>query len=172
MSFQQRQNTYGNIEDVDADTTDVLLTAHTLLSRPLEGSNARVLDFVQVLNTLGNINQQVGASGVGTETPDLPGVSDIPAVLVSEETGTDLEIVTGADDAVLDGLGELLLNGESLDEETVVLVLGLGERDDARLGLDGLAVGNDGVGDLEGNTSVVVLEILCISVSIKNHKKR
>lgn len=172
LSFHRHENTYSDIKNVDADTTNVLLAADTLLGRPLEGSNARVLDFVQVLNSLGDIDQQVGASGVGAETPDLPGIGDIPAVLVSEETGTDLEIVTGADDAVLDGLGEFLLDGESLGEYTVVLVLGLGEGDDARLSLDGLTVGNDRVGNLEGNTGVVVLEILCIYVSLQTHKNR
>lgn len=117
--------TYSNIEDVEANTTHVLLTADTLLSSPLEGGNARVLDFVQVLNTLGDINEQVRAGGVGAEAPNLPGVSDVPAELVSEDTGTELVIVTGVDLAGLDGEGELLFDGHSLDVETVVLILGL-----------------------------------------------
>lgn len=152
--------TYSDIEDVEANTTHVLLTADTLLGRPLEGSNTRILDFVEVLHTLGDIDEQVGAGGVGTEAPNLPGVSDVPAELVSEETSTELVIVTSVDLAVLDGEGELLIDGHGLDVETVVLVLGLGQSDDGGLGLDGLTVRDDGVGDLERDTSVVLLEIL------------
>jgi len=149
-----------HIEDVDADTTHVLLASNTLLGRPLEGSNARILDFVEILHTLGNIDQQIGAGGVGTETPDLPGVSDIPTELVGHDTGTDLEIVTGGDLARLDGKGELLVDWHGLNEEAIVLVLRLGKSDDGGFGLDGFTVRYDGVGDLERNTSVVVLEIL------------
>ena len=154
------RKTYSDIEDVEADTTHVLLAENTLLGRPLEGSNARILDLVEVLNTLSDINEQVGAGGVGTEAPNLPGVSDVPAELVSEETSTELVIVTSVDLAVLDGEGELLIDGHGLDVETVVLVLGLGQSDDGGLGLDGLTVSDNGVRNLEGDTSVVLLEIL------------
>lgn len=154
------EEAYRNIEDVDADTTHVLLSADTLLRCPLEGSNARVLDLVEVLHTLGDIDEQVGAGGVGAEAPDLTRIGDVPAELVGEHTSTDLVVVAGVDLALLDGLGELLVDGLRLGVETVVLVLRLGERNNRRLSLDGLLVTNDGVGDLEGDTSVVLLEIL------------
>ena len=154
------RETYRHIEDVHTDTTHVLLAKDTLLGRPLEGGNARVLDFVEVLNTLGDINEQVRAGGVGTETPDLPGISNIPTELISEDTSTELEIVTGVDLAVLDGEGELLIDGHSLGVETIVLVLRLGESDDGGLGLDGLTVRNDGIRLLQRDTSVVLLKIL------------
>ena len=159
-SNADRIHAYRDIKNVDTDTTHVLLSTDTLLRFPLEGSNARILDFVQVLNTLGDINEQVGASGCGTETPDLPGISDIPTELISEDTSTELEIVTGVDLAVLDGEGKLLIEGLSLGVKAVVLVLRLGESDDRRLGLDGLTVTDDGVGLLERDTSVIFLEIL------------
>ena len=41
-----------------------------------------------------------------------------------------------------------------------MFVLGLGQGNDGGLGLDGLTVTDDGVRNLEGNTSVVFLEIL------------
>ena len=154
------RETYRHIEDVHTDTTHVLLAKDTLLGRPLEGSHARILDFVEVLHTLGGIDEDIGASGVGTEAPDLTRVGDIPAELVGENTRADLVIVTSVDLAVLDGLGKLLLDRLGLGVETVVLVLGLRQGDDGRLGLDGLTVRNDGVGNLEGDTGVVVLEIL------------
>ena len=154
------RETYRHIEDVHTDTTHVLLAQDTLLGRPLEGSNARILDFVEVLHTLGGIDEDVGAGGVGAEAPDLTGVGDVPAELVGEDTSADLVIVAGVDLAGLNGEGELLLNWLRLRVETVVLVLRLGERDDGRLRLDGLTVADDRVRNLEGDTSVVLLEIL------------
>ena len=70
--------------------------------------------------------------------------------------------------AGLDGERELLLDGQSLDVETVVLVLGLRQSNDRRLSLDGLTVTDDGVGDLEGNTSVVLLQILTRSSAMRH----
>ena len=154
------QKTHGNIEDVDSDTTHVFLSADTLLSSPLEGGDTRILDFVQVLHALGDIDHQVGTSGIGTKTPDLPGVGNIPSVLVSHNPSTSLEIVTGSNLAVLDSESEFFINGLGLEIQTVVLVLGLGQGYDGGLGLDGLTVTNDGVRNLEGNTSMVFLEIL------------
>ncbi len=160
-------DTHSDIHDVESDTTHVLLGTSTLLGGPLETSDTRVLDFVEVLHTLGDIDQQVGASGLRTETPDLPGVGDIPSVLVGKETSSDLEVVSRSNGTRLDGLGELLVKGTGGEEETVVLVLGLGQSGHGRLGLDGLTVTNDGVGSLEGDTSVVVLEVLWEKVTKK-----
>ena len=152
--------THRDIEHVHTDATHVLLAENTLLRRPLEGSNARILDFVQVLHTLGDIHKHVRAGRVGAEAPDLTRVGDVPAELVGEDARPDLVIVAGVDLAGLDGLREGLVNGHRLGVETVVLVLRLGERDNRGLGLDGLTEADDGVGDLEGDTRVVILEIL------------
>ncbi len=152
--------TYRNIKHVKSDTTHVLFSADTFFCCPLEGGNARILDFVEVLYSFGDIDHQVGTSSIGAETPNLPGIGNIPTKLVSHNTGTGLEIVTGRNLAVLDSLGELLVYGHRLDVETIVLVLRLGQGDNGRLSPDGLAVGHNGVGDLEGNTGVVFLEIL------------
>ena len=151
---------YSDIKDVDSDTSHVLLGANTLPCSPLEGGDARILDFVQVLHPLGDIDQQIRAGGIGTETPDLPGIGDIPSELISHNPSTSLEIVTGADLAVLDGEGEFLFDGQGFQIQTIVLVLGLGEGDYGGLNLNGFTVTNDGVRDLEGDTSVVFLEIL------------
>lgn len=115
--------TYGDINNVDPDSTHLLFSTHTFLCRPLECSNARILDFIQVLHTLGDIDQQIRTSSIRTETPDLPSVSDIPTVLIGEDTGTGLEIVTGADSTAFDGFCELFVNGLGLDVKTIVLVL-------------------------------------------------
>ena len=155
-----KPTTHSDIKNINTNTTHVLLSANTLLGRPLEGSNARILDFVEVLHTLRDIDEHVRASGVRTEAPDLAGIGDVPAELVGEDARADLVIVAGVDLAGLDRLREGLVDGQGLRVETVVLVLRLGERDDGRLRLDGLTVANDRVRNLEGDTSVVLLEIL------------
>lgn len=154
------KDTHSNIENVESNATHVLFSANTFLGSPLECSNARILDFVQVLHTLGDIDQQVRASRIRTEAPDLSGIGDVPSVLVSENTGSDLEIVTSADLAGFDITSGLFLEREGDGVETVVLVLRFGEGGHGGGGLDGLTVTDDRVGLLEGDTGVVFLEIL------------
>ena len=131
MRARENRFTNSNIKNVDADTTHVLFASNTFPCRPLEGSNARVLDFVQVLDTLGDIDKQIGTSCVGTEAPNLAGVGNIPTELVGEDTSSQLEIVTRVDLAGFNGSGELFIDGQGLNEETIVLVLRLGKGDHA-----------------------------------------
>lgn len=156
-----------NIKDVEADGAHGLLSNGTLTGGPLETGDNGILDFVEVLDGLGLVNQQVGTGGVGTETPNLTGIGDIPAVLVSKDTGTSLEIVTGADLAGLDGEGDLLVKGLGSQVQTVVLVGGLGQGSHAGGAADGLTVLDNGVGDTERNTSVVLLEILQANLEVE-----
>lgn len=150
----------GNIEDVETDRAHRLLSNGTLARSPLETGDDGVLDFVEVLDSTGLVNEQVGTATVGTEAPNLLTISDIPAEVVGKNTGTGLEIVTGSDLASLNGERQLLSNRLSSHVDTVVLVGGLGQSSHAGLASDGLAVLDDGVGNDEGNTSVVVLKIL------------
>lgn len=150
----------GDIEDVEADRAHGLLSNRTLTTGPLETRDDGVLDFVQVLNSLGLVNQQVGTGTIRTESPDLTGISDIPTEVIGQDTGTSLEIITGRDLAALNGQRKLLINGLSNHVQTVVLVGGLGQSRHAGLALDGLTVLDDGVRDVERNTGVVLLEIL------------
>jgi hypothetical protein len=157
----------GNIEDVEADGTHGLLSDGTLTGGPLESRDNGILDFVEVLHGLGLVDEQVGTGGVGTEAPNLTGIGDIPAVLIGHDTGTSLEVVTGADLAGLNGEGDILLDGLSGHVQTVVLVGRLGQSSHAGLASNGLTVSNDGVGDTEGNTSVVLLEILKTNLEVE-----
>jgi len=152
--------TYSNIKNVEADSTHVLLSADTFLRCPLEGSNAIILDFIEVLHTLGDIHEQVGAGSIRTKAPNLPCIGDIPTVLVGEDTSTSFVIVTGVDGTSLDCLGELLIERQGRGIETVVLVLRLGQGHNRGLSLDSLTVADYRVRDLERNASVVFLEIL------------
>lgn len=150
----------GYIKDVEADVAHGLLSNRTLTSSPLETGDDRVLDFVEVLDSLGLVNQQVGAVGVGAKSPDLAGVGDIPAEVVSKDTGASLEIITRGDLAALDGTAKLLIQGLSNHVETVVLVGRLRKRSHAGLARNGLTVLDDGVRDDERDTGMVLLEIL------------
>ena len=122
----RKRDTYSNIEDVEANTTHVLLGAYTFLRRPLESSNTRILDFIQVLNTFRDIDKQVRASCFGTETPDLTSIGYIPTELIGEQTGTNLEIITRVDLAIFNGSRKFLVKRLGLDVKTIVLVLRLG----------------------------------------------
>jgi len=149
-----------DIHNVETNGTHVFITENTFLGGPLETSDARVLDFVQVLDSLGDINKEVGARGLGTETPNLTGVSDIPSEFISKDTGTGLEIILGVDLAGFNGNRELLLQRLSLHKDTVVLVGRLGQADHVGLGLDSLTELHDGVTNLDGDLGVVFLKIL------------
>merc|ERR1711881_677388 len=157
----------GNIHDVEADGTHRLLGNGTFLGGPLETRDNGVLDFVQVLDGLGLVNQQIGTVGVRTEAPDLTGISNVPAVLVSQDTGTSLEVVTWADLAVLDVLADLLSQGLGSEVDTVVLVGRLGQSSHAGLAGNGLTVLHDRVGDTERHTSVVLLQILQANLQVQ-----
>lgn len=157
----------GHIKDVEANGTHGLLSHRTLTGSPLETRDERVLDFIEVLDGLALVNQQVGTGGIGTETPDFTGVSNIPTVFVGHETRTSLEVVTGCNLAGLNGEGKILTEGSGGEIQTVVLVRRLGEGGHARLGSDSLTVGNDRVGNAERNTGVVILKVLQANLQVQ-----
>lgn len=112
----------GNVHNVESDTSHVLLSHDSLLGGPLESSLAGVLDFVEVLDGLGLINEKVGAGGLRTEAPDLLCVVDIPLVLVGELSVSLLLVLLGGDSVLLNGVSELITKRLSNDVESVVLV--------------------------------------------------
>lgn len=150
----------GDIMDIETAATDVLIAKNTLLGGPLESRDAGILDLIEVLDSLGHINKDVGTLVLRSEAPDLTSISDIPAVVISHVTSTDLGILVDVELAALDVSSALLAERLSLHEETVVLVGRLGETHDAALGSDSLTEGNDGLRDLELGSAVLVTEIL------------
>jgi hypothetical protein len=157
----------GTVENVESGTSHGLLGNSSLLGGPLESSDDRVLDFVHVLNTLGGISEQVRTGSVGTESPNPSGIGNIPSVGVGEVSSSEFGVISGSDLSSLDILGKLLGKGLGSDEKPVVLVLGLGKSDHGRLGGDGLSVTDDGVGLSEGNTGVVILEIVQTDLDVE-----
>merc|ERR1712223_1823105 len=94
----------------------------TLFGCPLESSDNRVLNLVQVLDTLGAVDQNVGSIGVRAEAPDLPGFGDVVLVLVSQVTATELEVLLVADLALVNVLGQTIRHGNGPHEKSVMLV--------------------------------------------------
>jgi hypothetical protein len=149
-----------DIVDVESDATDVLFAHWAFLGGPLESANNRVLDFVEVLNTLGCINDNVRASSFRTESPDLTCFTDVPFVVVGEVSATDLWIVLGCDLVVVHFLSEVFAERNALHVKTVVLVRRLGEAHTVRLVRDTFSERDDRVGLSERHTGVVFFEIL------------
>jgi len=92
------------ILNVEADTSHVLISQNTFLGGPLESSLARVLNFVHELALFGNINKQVGTSGLRTEAPNLLCIIGVPLVFVLENLVSDLNILFGSNFLALNGV--------------------------------------------------------------------
>ena len=157
----------GNVLNVEADTSHVLLSNDTLLGGPLEGSLARVLDFVEELALLGGVNEQVGASGLGAEAPDLHGIVGVPGEVILKNLLADLDVLLGGDLLVLNSHREVFGQGAGPGEDSVMLVGGLGEALNGGLVGDGFLVGDDGVTLLEGALGVLLLKILKANLDVE-----
>ena len=79
------------------------------------------LDFVKELDSLGDINDHVGSSLVGTEAPDLSAVIDVPLVFLGKVSGSGLDVITGSDLLVFNLVRKTVGEGEGFHVETVVL---------------------------------------------------
>merc|ERR1719233_1515716 len=107
------------------------------------------------------------AIGVGTEAPNLPCFSDVILVRVSQVATTDLEVIPGVNLAIVSIFCKTLGHGDSFDEQPVVLGGGFGQaRDGGFLG-HCLSAGYHGVRLLEGDLSMVFLEILQADLKVK-----
>jgi len=85
----------GDVHNVVTGSTHDLLGTWSLLRSPLEGGDARILDFREELNSFRGVNKEVGSSAVWAEAPDLSGVSDIPSVLVRKHRARSLKSSRG-----------------------------------------------------------------------------
>jgi len=119
----------GDIMDVESATSHVFFGQDTFFGGPLEGSIDGVLDFVEVLDGLGHIDEQVGTSSLGSEAPNLECIIGVPFELISEHNTAGLQVLLGGNLTVIDGLGKIVTERGSADVESVVLVGGLGKAD-------------------------------------------
>jgi len=157
----------GDILEVEAATTESLVAHDTFLGSLLEGRHARVLDFAHELALLGDINKEIGTSGLGTEAPDLLGIIGVPLVLILEDFVANLDVLLGIDLLVLNGCGKLVAKGGSTAKDSVMLIGGLGEARLTGLSGDSFLVGNNGVTLLELTLGELFLEILKADLDVK-----
>ena len=150
----------GNILDVEADTSHVLISHNTLLSGPLEGSFSGVLNFLKILHLLGNIDEEVSTSGLRTEAPDLLGIIRIPFIVINKCSHSLSSVLLGSNLVILDSLSEFVTERRSSAEKSVMLVGRLGETNLTGFFNDSLFVGDDWVTLLDWALGVLLLEIL------------
>mmetsp|Transcript_10137 Transcript_10137/g.18257 ORF Transcript_10137/g.18257 Transcript_10137/m.18257 type:complete len:533 (+) Transcript_10137:1602-3200(+) len=110
------------VNHVETNTTHVFVTNDTFLGSPLEGSNNRVLDFVEVLHCLGLIHKQVRTSGLRSEAPNLLCSIFVHAVLFRQDLRPCFRIVTRSNLTFLDCVSESFRKRFSIHKETIVLV--------------------------------------------------
>jgi len=150
----------GGIMDVESASSHVLFGHNTFFGGPLEGGFDGILNFVKVLDGLGDIDHHVGTSSLGSETPNLKCIIGVPFMLVSEESSTDLGILLGGNLLILNILGEFITERLGFHEESVMLVGRFGEVKLAGLISNSLSVGDDGVTLLDGALGKFFLKIL------------
>lgn len=151
----------GDIVDVDSDSSPVFSHQETFAGNPLEGSVKGIFDFVQVLDSLGDINQKIGTVGVRTEDPDLSGFIRVPAKVIRQDLSSGLRVVSRLNLETFDGLRKTFFERNSLGEKSVVTVGGLGQAHSVGFGGDSFSVRNDRRRDDQFGTShEIFLEIL------------
>lgn len=159
----------GNIVDVPSDTSAVFIAENTFLGSPSESGDNGVLDFVKVLDSLGDVDAKV-RSGVlvRAEAPDFTGIGGVKVEFLSEDTGAGLEFLTTLNLTLIDSLSKSLREGRGSHVETIVLVRGLGQADLVGLGGDSFTVGHNRVGgdDLHTRT-VLLLEIVQTDLQVQ-----
>mmetsp|Transcript_21927 Transcript_21927/g.45070 ORF Transcript_21927/g.45070 Transcript_21927/m.45070 type:complete len:236 (+) Transcript_21927:513-1220(+) len=149
-----------NIHEVETASSQLFFTKRTRSDSPVETGDNGFLDFQQVVDSLGGINVSVRTVLVRSEGPDLSGLSDIPAEIISELASQSLVISLRIDLTIFNGVTKLSRHGFGFEENTVVLVGRLSKTGDAGLGLNGFTVRNNGIRDLDLSSHEIVLEIL------------
>lgn len=155
------------VDDVESHTSHVFVTKDTLLGGPLEGGNYRFLDFVHVLDTLGDIDDHVGSSIVGSEAPDLGGVFLFPIEFLTKSFSSGLDILGWGDITIFDEVGKIFMEGLTGSVDSVVLVLRLGHAGLAGLGSHGFLVGDDWVSLDDFALSVVLFKIVKTDLDVE-----
>jgi len=150
----------GDVVEIESDSSHIFVAEDTFLGGPVETGLDGILDFVEELDSLGDIDDHVGTVLVWAEAPDLSAVVDVPLVLLGHVSSSGLDIVSWSDLLVLDLVSHALWEWGGLHVETVMLVGRLGEAGLVGGLGDGLSVRDDGFGLLDGDAGVVFFKIL------------
>jgi len=160
---------HGDVHDVELDTTHVLLAQRSLLGGPLEGGIDVLLDLVEVLDTDGLVDNNIGTIGLRAEAPDLEGVVFVPLELLAPELGTLLGIGLGTVDLafLFDLRAQVQVERLGGEVQTIVLVGGLGETGFVGQFGAGLTVGHNGIGLDERDAGEIFLKILKADLNVQ-----
>mmetsp|Transcript_25046 Transcript_25046/g.53989 ORF Transcript_25046/g.53989 Transcript_25046/m.53989 type:complete len:483 (+) Transcript_25046:135-1583(+) len=156
-----------NIHEVEPASTHLFLTKRTVLGGPGETADNRLLNFEEVVHTLGGVNEKIGSSALRSKGPNLTGLSDIPAKFIRHLTALGLRLVTGGNFTIINRKTEFSTNSSSLHKETVVLVGRLGKTGLVRLAGTCLTEGDDGIRDLDLSSHKVLLKILEANLQVQ-----
>jgi hypothetical protein len=74
----------GNIQNVKLATSHLRFHEGTFFGSPLESGDNGIFDFVQVVNSLGGVNDNIWSGYVWTEAPNLLGVLWVPAPVLGQ----------------------------------------------------------------------------------------
>jgi len=117
----------GDVHDIEADATHILLAERALLGGPLEGTVHVLLDLEKVLHSGRLINDDVGSIGLGSPAPNLPGSILVPLELLTQELGSLLHLGFGTCLAILNGCTKFVRHRLGNEVQAVVLVRRLGQ---------------------------------------------
>jgi hypothetical protein len=112
----------GNILDVETAATHVPFSHHTFLGGPLEGSLDGVLDFIEVLDGLGRVDDKVSSCSLWAEAPDFESIIGVPTEFVFKGCSSKFRVLLRIDLVVIDSLSKFITERSGSAEDSVVLV--------------------------------------------------
>lgn len=94
--------------NINAYSAHVLFGHDTFFGGPLESSLDTVLNLIEILYSLGGINDNISSSGLWSEAPDLHGVIRVKVILVTEDNSACLWVLFSVDLIIINGLSEII----------------------------------------------------------------
>lgn len=129
------------IMHLELDAAHFFFCERTLQCDALETADARVFDFVELLNGFGRIDQKVGSFSQGSEAPYFSGFVHIHEEIFLQQSCSGLRLLGRCDQVVFDSIRETVGKWHRVHEEPVVLVGRLAQHL-PRLDCDSLPVGH------------------------------
>jgi hypothetical protein len=118
----------GSVPKLETATDNFFSTQNTLSANLLEARVDVLLNFVEILDTTGGLENDVSHDWLAlwTKVPDLTSFFNVPAELICQKACADLEVLVWEDLGLLNSLEDLWGDGARLKVKTVVLVGRLG----------------------------------------------
>lgn len=154
-----------SVNHIESHSSHVFFTENSTLGDDSESNEHMFLDFVHVLASLSQINQNVWSFSERSETPDFVAQIFVPTELFRQNLDS-LFCISEVDVSVFNGLRKLLSNGLAGAEESVLRVGGFGHGL-RRLCLNCFSVRNDGVGFDDLNLSIFIDQIIQTDFHVK-----